>query len=439
VKSLTKHISSLPPLKPVQVTNLLTGEIVSNWVTKMDSLTTFVQEHAKRLISEHDKALTELFLSTPKKLNPAELARQNNIRVPISLFPTEVKAKSRVEKLIQHKVISEYSSFALNPNPLKQAPTINKTINLGAIDKQMATLEFDGVTLYLQAKIWDTEYLFEFVLPLYIVQRDIKKFSFPRVQYNKKGEIVFYFTIGENITHRSTGKLNAGIDLGITQQYSLAVTNKDGARVAHYNPSGRLNQLSKKFHNLKTERSHLYAKIDAYSKLGIDNEALVIEAKRKGNKITRVNFALSQQTSAEITKKLVKHSVIILNMENLSWVSTKKGSSRWNHSQQQDNITHAVARHGIRTKRVNPKNTSQYCHKCGGIVTHNTRTRVATCSNCKANFDRDFNAAMNISNNINASPFLRGSTGVTVVPQQVTVLNAPSNVTIVLTKLKQIN
>src|SRR5699024_3303770 len=70
---------------------------------------------------------------------------------------------------------------------------------------------------------------------------------------------------------------------------------------------------------------------------------------------------------------------------------------RWNHSKKQAAIEHATRREGVSTKKVNPKNTSQECHHCGSRVVHNARTRVAKCSDCKEQFDRDFNAAMNIA------------------------------------------
>lgn len=428
---MTKLISSLPPLKPIQVTNLQTGEIDGDWVTNMSNLTKLVQEHTIRLISKNKAELVTLIAGTQKRFNPAEFARQNNIRVPLDLFPSELKAKSRVEKLIQHKVISEYAAFVLNPNPLKQEPVINQTINFGAVDKQMVTLSYAEGVLFLQAKIWDTEYEFEFQLPTYVLNRNIKKVSLPRVQQNKHGELVFHFTIEETPATRTPSKLKAGLDLGLKTPFVMVVTNENNKLVAQYKTSPRLTQLSDKKNRLQTEKKHLHNKAQAYQQLGLDSTILTAEVKRKLSKITRINFALAQQIGADVTKKLTKHNITILNVENLTWVSASKGTSRWSHSKQQDSITHSLARHGVKVKKINPRNTSQTCHKCGGTVTHNSNTRLAICVECKAKFDRDFNAAMNIARNINAYPFLRGATGVTVVEKQVTLPKGTSSVNIV--------
>jgi putative transposase len=51
---------------------------------------------------------------------------------------------------------------------------------------------------------------------------------------------------------------------------------------------------------------------------------------------------------------------------------------------------------GGKVMKVNPKNTSQKCSRCGEIVEKEISTRKHKCPNCKLEMDRDTNAARNI-------------------------------------------
>ena len=64
-----------------------------------------------------------------------------------------------MEWLINHKLISVVSSYVLNPNQHKQEPSFDLSVNLGAVDKQYASLAYDGEQIILTTKIWDGEYV----------------------------------------------------------------------------------------------------------------------------------------------------------------------------------------------------------------------------------------------------------------------------------------
>lgn len=136
------------------------------------------------------------------------------------------------------------------------------------------------------------------------------------------------------------------------------------------------------------------------------------EARYKLHKLTRLKNAIAQQMGSEVSQKLAKHNLNTLNVENLTWVTGKRYGGRWNHSRQQETITHSLARVGIRVKKVNPKNTSQTCHKCGNQITHKTEARTVWCEECRTELNRDFNAAMNIAKkNLTTYPVTKRDNG----------------------------
>ena len=71
--------------------------------------------------------------------------------------------------------------------------------------------------------------------------------------------------------------------------------------------------------------------------------------------------------------------------------------SRWTHSKDQTAITHKLTRTGHKVRKVNPRDTSQLCNKCGTKIIHKKGTRQVVCSACSIVLDRDVNAAINIA------------------------------------------
>ena len=300
----------------------------------------------------------------------------------------------------------------------------------------MVSLQLEGNQLVLSFKCWTSEYELHFDLPPYLETRNIIKYSLPTVRLDKVKGWVFNFSMQEQPKERLAGKHAAGVDLGRVEPYTLTVVNNDGNRVAHYTTGGRLKRLNLKRERLLVEKKHIAAKAKQYEALGLNPTVLWNEYGFKRDKITVLGNVIAQQVGAEVTNKLVKHNVSILNVEDLRWAVGQKYGSRWNHSKQQIAITHSLAREGLRVRKVNPRNTSQDCHKCGTQITHNSKKRTVWCVECKTILDRDFNAAMNIARDKNknssmsVSPPGAGGVGATIVEslltQQVTGSNPNS-------------
>lgn len=389
--------SSLPALSPVSVLDVATGEILSatEWEQNVDSLLDFVLHHVEDTW-ESDRERVLVDVSEYSKTSSAEFGRQRGY-----LLPTKspgILAYSRVQKLYQHKLISEVSSWAENTSPNKGDLTFIPKMNLGATDSQMATLAVEGDSLFLDWKCWNRRLLFEFKVPHYILNRNISKWCLPTVQHTRKNGIKFYFAIQEKNLVKS-GKHRVGIDLGKVEPYTAVVVNSQGARIASYAASKTLKNMMSKRDMLLKEKRDTFNRVERMESLGLDSSLQRENAALVRDKATRIGAAISHRVGREIVDRLKKHEVKVVNMEDLSWVRGKTYGGRWNHSMQQESIQHKLSREGVTSKKVSAQGTSQHCHICGTKLVHNTSKRTVRCIECQTTLDRDFNAAMNISKN----------------------------------------
>lgn len=395
--------SSLSKLQPRATFDVRSGQQVSAAEVSraVGELTDYVTAETQRLFTVHTEQLY-VDISNADRIGSANsFARQRGYVSDYKNLPREVKAKSRVNELVLAKLIAETASWVNNPNPLKKGPGFSEKINLGAVDKQMASLSHDesaGV-LTLRWKVWDRELLLEFDIPEYVTKRNIRKWCLPSVKL-KDGEAFFYFAVQEDPAQRTTRPTEvAGIDLGRTKAFHAGVVNKHGQRIADYKPSGRVTALNRKRENLLVEKKHIQAKVQHYRKLGILEDTQVLlceEAKRKANKASRLAREVGWQAAADITRKLEKHNLNLVAVEQLNWVTGPKHGGRWTHSVHQSAIKHSLIRKGIRTSKRNAAGTSRSCWKCGTKLKKSSG-RTAWCTSCKEEFDRDFNAALRLA------------------------------------------
>lgn len=407
---MSKHVSALSALTPTEVWNVQTGLQVTDWQTAVTNLLQYVQEECNTLTYSPYRIdeVVETWDGYPKA---KVYATRNGVR-PVTSLPVSVKAKSRVGWLVQDALLVSLLSYRNNPNPHKRYPTFSKRVNLGAVDRQMATLSLTENRLTLSWKVWNQELLFMFQIPEYALQRDIIKWSLPTVQISRKRDrdgawvdsaaptFLFAYEEARKLRPKHKKPHVAGCDIGQAEPFTLAILNQQRKRVAHYTSSARLRNLSHKRSRLIAEKKCVYAKLDAYKNLDHDpqkQEKYAQTLTYLTQKIRTLGTEIAHLTGTEITTKLTKHEVNELKVENLSWVHGQKYGGRWNHSTTQAAITHALSRENIRVTKVSPKNTSQTCSTCSQPVTHNTKKRTVRCAPCQTILDRDFNAAVNIA------------------------------------------
>ncbi len=348
--------SSLPShLYPTEIWDVKTGEQVTrkSLQTNINLLINHVVEETKTLFTEHETLLLEVLENYKGTPQPAEYARQQNIIIHDNL-PKKVKAQSRIGRLVKHKLISETASYVLNPNLNKQSHSFSKTINLGAVDNQMATMSYDNETnqLTLLWKCWEQEYFLVFQLPAYIqTKRNVHKWCLPVV--SEKG---FKFSYQEKPVTQSVNKPEffAATDLGRIKIYHTTVVNHKGDLQAVYTPSGKLNMLNRKRENLLKNKQNNWVKIEAYRKLNSDNNnPILVEKTEKleehnrflAGKAHNLLTVISNKTGAELAIKLSKHNITKHYTEQLNWVSgtsksvkTVNRGSKWGHSQSNNAI-----------------------------------------------------------------------------------------------------
>lgn len=389
----TKNIiSAFPRLQPTQIINTRSGEIL-DWdqyvQTALNPLLTWVKTETQRLYDQNPIRVHELALELKGSAN--SYARRNGYKAEHLLLPRHVKAKSRLAELCYHKLMSETAAYEKHPNPHKQMFRFNETINLGAADSQMSTLEREQDTLILTWACWNEQYELHFRIPLYLQERSLTKISLPVV--SAQG---FIFT-GQETPPPITGKRVAGVDLGRVKLFTMAVLNENQTTRSMHTASRQLEASNRKRERLLKEAKHLHRKISTRKQYSGDTTILTQNLRLVRGKAARLGASITQQAGAQIAQVVTREQVSLLRVENLKWVTGARYGGRWNHGAARAAITHATRRAGGMIQEVNPAGTSQACHACGAQVVHNARSRVARCEVCQISLDRDFNAALNIA------------------------------------------
>lgn len=392
-------MSALPPLSPESIVDLKTGELVEQTIfeTALTQLAFFIQTESENLWNNHKSNLKET-LSKITASSPAEVGRQAGLRVGLEQLSRDVKAKSRIERLVRYQTITSAKSYFASEVTTKQEPSFSPYLNLSAVDNQMASVTLSEDKIELVFKCWKNEYLLTFSVPEYVLSRNVAKITLPVIK--PMGDSWgFIFTVEETKAQPSiNSEYVMGIDLGRVEPYTLAVVHiGTGSRVAQYTASPRLRVLTAKRDRLNKELGYLYAKSKAYEGLGLYSEVLETERVLTRAKRNRILNKITWLIATEINTVAEKFSPRFVALEDLAWVNSKHGMSRWTHSKDQAAITHKLTRAGRITEKVSPKNTSQDCHKCGSQVIHKPGKRLVVCESCILTIDRDVNAAVNIA------------------------------------------
>ena len=95
----------------------------------------------------------------------------------------------------------------------------------------------------------------------------------------------------------------------------------------------------------------------------------------------------------------VKHQCGEIRMENLSGIGAQSTFLKnWSYYDLQQKISNKAAGEGIKVVKINPRYTSQRCHKCGHISRANRKSQAYfECEACGYKTNADFNAAKNIA------------------------------------------
>lgn len=170
-----------------------------------------------------------------------------------------------------------------------------------------------------------------------------------------------------------------GIDLGLNNLATLAVS--DGKKIKFV-----------KFWDGKQNR-HIRNRFNKYRAEVQKIKRLDLVKRNKGFESRWMQY-VNHNISKEIINIALKFEKPIIMMENLH----KFTNLKWNFFQLRNMIIYKADLNGIKTKLINPKNTSITCNKCGHIEKKNRNGLNFKCLKCGYHVNADLNAAINICN-----------------------------------------
>lgn len=213
----------------------------------------------------------------------------------------------------------------------------------------------------------------------------------PTIYLDKRGKIRFGFTLQTQNPNPTTTQNTIGIDLGMVEPFVGTVLTPEG--YSHpYSGNKRVNQLTSKIERLKQLGAGLFAKESLNKERSHSRKAEVlrVERLRVRSKVSRLKTERAHHVANQIVS-IAQHYNAQIIMEQLNW----SDSGKWERARTQASIENKAQQTGTTTKKINPKNTSQNCIKCGAQVRH--VKRLAHCDDCRVVLDRDVLASRNIA------------------------------------------
>lgn len=270
-------------------------------------------------------------------------------------------------------------------------PSPPQKLPLWATDMYHAKLSRKNRSLTLILKLSQGPVVLDFHIPHH-VPLDGVKFSRPTIQVDSKGRLGFNFTGEKKVETPNTNPTGwLGIDPGIIQTCTAAAVTPEAVSQS-WSDSKQVQELNRKINTLKSLRSLNYTKVHQ-NKDRYDERANIqrLEAHRLGAKITKLKVYRAHLIANKMVQIAMMNGLGIA-LENLAWVP----NSHWEQGIVQRKIMDEAVRHSVPVKKVNARNTSKVCSRCGGLET-SFSGRTLICKSCDTRLDRDVNASRNIA------------------------------------------
>ena len=348
-------------------------------------------------------------------VQPAVAGRRAGVTMPEFLI-TGKSGRSRKEALIQHNVVTAFRSWqeridAVNGTSAKyvsqgwkrtvgaSAPSYGDGdfINLGAVNKQYATIENNPFTdgkivlkLVIQGKWHRLIFSFD------NVRFPEGKVTLPLVKVENNQPVFIFSVVTDNSIVQFSGDYVIGVDVGINNYATVVVRNSDTGRVVHETTlSQRVHSLWNSVRASERQVKQLRKKARSllYGRQG--KMAALDEAQLHREAASRKKMELAILAAQEIAYLSHFWGNAVVAIEDLSWIANTMRHGRWNRGAFVQWLTHYVTQNGGWVVSVNSANTSQICHVCGEKVKHPAH-EVSVCPKHGA-MDRDVNAAANIA------------------------------------------
>lgn len=347
-------------------------------------------------------------------VQPAVAGRRAGVTMPDFLV-TGKSGRSRKEFLVQHNVVTAFRSWQERINAANgesgkyvsqgwkrtvnaSAPSYGEdTVNLGAVDKQYATIEnnpFKDGEIILKLVVKGNWY--RLIFPFDNTRFHEGKVTLPLIKIQDNQPVFIFTVVTDNPVVQFSGDYTIGVDVGINDYATVVVRNSNTGRIV------RQTTLSQRVHSLwnsvRASERQVRALNKKAGKLLYDRQAhmsAIDEAEFHREAASRKKRELAILAAQEIAYLSHQFNNAVVAVEDLGWIRNTMQNGRWNRGTFVQWLTHYVAQNGGWVVAVSSTNTSQVCHVCGEKVTH-PQHKVSLCPK-HGDMDRDVNAAANIA------------------------------------------
>ena len=348
-------------------------------------------------------------------VQPAVAGRRAGVTMPEFLI-TGKSGRSRKEALIQHNVVTAFRSWqeridAVNGTSAKyvsqgwkrtvdaSAPSYGDGdfINLGAVNKQYATIENNPFTdgkIVLKLVIQGNWYrlIFSFNNKRFTEG----KVTLPVIKVEDNQPVFIFSVVTDNPIVQFSGNYTVGVDVGINNYATVVVRNTETGRIVHETTlSQRVHSLWNSVRASERQVKQLRKKAAGLLSQRQSRMSALDEAQFHREAASRKKRELAILAAQEIAYLSHFWGNAVVAVEDLSWIRNTMQNGRWNRGAFVQWLTHYVTQNGGWVVAVNSANTSQVCHICSEKVAH-PEHEVSACPK-HGTMDRDVNAAANIA------------------------------------------
>lgn len=360
-----------------QIYTSLIGDIYNEISPLMDKSFSAQKDALIRLIYKHWERVAE-------KISNGEISVPSYKRS----LPIEINIKQMIDG---------------NKKPLIKVKNNKYSIGIKLISKKYAT-NLQLPSTIIELNLVTNEKIKRDILNQLITQE--YKLSGSKLQYIKsKKKWFLLLTYGYSNFNKTHSKENTetimGIDLGIHYPVFMAFNNTS----AFYSiEGGEIAAFRKKIEarRLSMLRQSKYC---GKGRNGHGRATLLKPTEILKNKVSNFRNTINHRYSAYVIKIAQKHKVSLIQMENLSRISSgfKKSTflGNWTYYDLQKKIEYKANEVGIKVTKIKPQYTSMRCSKCGVISPDNrdwkNNNKNFKCKTCGYKSLADYNAAKNIA------------------------------------------
>ena len=189
-----------------------------------------------------------------------------------------------------------------------------------------------------------------------------------------------------------------GVDLGETLAICASSVSEYGRFVIE---GGEVTQFAAQLEarQRSLQRQTVYC---GEGRIGHGTKTRVADVYKAKDRIANYRDTINHRYSKALIDYAVKHQFGTIQMEDLSGIKNQddfpKFLRHWTYYDLQSKIEAKAVERGIQVMRVNPRNTSRRCSKCGYIDINNRKDQEHfLCLKCGFKCNADFNASQNLS------------------------------------------